>query len=379
MCKISKTIVACSLVCILLCSCGETKNTSQAYLDTSNTQTTNEDTNYKTSVVKKGDFATTYYKNGEISYNDLTQITSPVTNAYFKRFKVAVGDKVSKGDVIAIIEPDYDETQMEKQKLELSRAKKQYTAGLEQKKSAVTQAEHNLSFLKKKSLDYVKQEIEVKRLKKELAQYIETEEQVKALQDAYDLQIAESKKTKVKANCSGIVASLGSSDSELTEDTFISSGQVIATVRTSNDFILTVPDEEQALRFNMKVKISLGSDRSSLTDTLTGRVFSAGNLSNSQDNTTQVAKINVSKADRAKYDFEQNNIFIEYDTMRMKDVLLVETQAVQIEKLDDTEKYFVYALEDGKMHKRYIVSDFSNDDYYLVEQGVTEGETLVIP
>ena len=62
----------------------------------------------------------------------------------------------------------------------------------------------------------------------------------------------------------------------------------------------------------------------------------------------------------------------------VKDALVVDAEAVQQESVDIRNRLFVYVVENGKLHKRFIVSNYKNDKEVLVEQGVFEGQTLAI-
>ena len=80
----------------------------------------------------------------------------------------------------------------------------------------------------------------------------------------------------------------------------------------------------------------------------------------------------------AKYPFDKYNIYVTGVTLRIENALLVDSEAVYEETQENDVKLFVYLLEEGKLHKRYIVSNYKQDKYYLVNQGLEEGQTLAV-
>lgn len=62
----------------------------------------------------------------------------------------------------------------------------------------------------------------------------------------------------------------------------------------------------------------------------------------------------------------------------VKDALVADVEAVQQETVDIRNRSFVYVVENGKLHKRFIVSNYRNEKEVLIEQGVFEGQTLAI-
>ena len=62
----------------------------------------------------------------------------------------------------------------------------------------------------------------------------------------------------------------------------------------------------------------------------------------------------------------------------MEDALIVDASAVYEEEKNDETKLYVYVVEKEKLHKRYIVSNYRQEKYFLVNQGLQEGQTLAI-
>lgn len=92
----------------------------------------------------------------------------------------------------------------------------------------------------------------------------------------------------------------------------------------------------------------------------------------------KIVYIDVRDADKRKYDFETNNIYIHAVSFEVKDALMIDARAVDTESVGFTNKSFVWVLENGNLHKRFIVSNYKNEKDYLVAQGLSEGQTLAI-
>ena len=132
----------------------------------------------------------------------------------------------------------------------------------------------------------------------------------------------------------------------------------------------------------MTVDISLGKTTENITHRLKGRVISTTNLASggdSGDDETEVTTlVKVSKEDMKKYPFKKSNIYVSGVTLKIKNALMVDSRAVYEEVQGKEIKYFVYLLQDGKLHKRYIVSNYKQDEYYLINQGLEAGQVLAV-
>ena len=82
--------------------------------------------------------------------------------------------------------------------------------------------------------------------------------------------------------------------------------------------------------------------------------------------------IRLSKKDRESYQFSKYNIYITGVSLKIEDALLVDADAVYEETENEEIKNFVYLVENGKLHKRYIVSNYKQEKTYLVNQGLEE-------
>ena len=114
---------------------------------------------------------------------------------------------------------------------------------------------------------------------------------------------------------------------------------------------------------------------------MTGKVVTASDLTDAgsaDQDANNTIYIDVSDADKKKYDFRTNNIYIHAVSFEVKDALMVDARAVGSESVGFTNRSVVWVLENGNLHKRFIVSNYNNEKDYLVSQGLSEGQTLAI-
>lgn len=135
------------------------------------------------------------------------------------------------------------------------------------------------------------------------------------------------------------------------------------------------------LRYNMDVKVRLGKSVNNYQHEIDGKVITATDITGVEENDESgdaVVYVDISEADKKKYDFEKNTIYIHAVSFEVKDALMVDVNAVYTESVGVNNVPYVYVLEDGKLHKRFVVSNYKNEKDYLIEQGVSENQTLAI-
>ena len=163
-------------------------------------------------------------------------------------------------------------------------------------------------------------------------------------------------------------------------------GDTLMVIRDEKNFLIQAEDGE-GMRYNMTVTIGLGSTSDDIVHRIKGKVISTENLfdvdvqqnedsENNMDTSAQL--IQISEADRKKYAFDKYNLFISGSRLKVEDALIVDASAVYEEEKNDETKLYVYVVEKEKLHKRYIVSNYRQEKYFLVNQGLQEGQTLAI-
>ena len=131
----------------------------------------------------------------------------------------------------------------------------------------------------------------------------------------------------------------------------------------------------------MEVTVRLGKSAKQYDHEIKGKVITSGNLTGQQTENEEgdsIVYIDVSKEDKKKYDFDNTNIYIYAVSFLVKDALVVDVEAIQQETVDIRNRSFVYVVENGKLHKRFVVTNYRNEKEVLIEQGVFEGQTLAI-
>ena len=209
------------------------------------------------------------------------------------------------------------------------------------------------------------------------ANYKKGEKEVIDQEKSYAQLVRRQNKTKLVAKKSGVVTSTGR---EYVGDEIDASKKIVE-MRSNNKWVLKVKDPESKLRYNMDVSVRLGKNMKDYQHEVKGKVITAtditgvGETDEAGDN---VVYVEVSKADKQKYDFEKTNIYVYAVSFSVKNALVVDAEAINQESVEYTNKLYVNVLEDGKIHKRYIVSNYNTETEYLVEQGVSAGQTLAI-
>lgn len=131
----------------------------------------------------------------------------------------------------------------------------------------------------------------------------------------------------------------------------------------------------------MDVTIRLGKNLKNIKNEVKGKVITASDITGvgeTDEAGDNIVYVEISESDKKKYDFENNNIYIYAISFSVKNALIVDADAVYTESVDFSNKLFVYVLENGSLHKRFIVSNYKNEEEYLVEQGVSENQTLAV-
>lgn len=375
------------LGCLLLCSCGEQQNNSEVLLYHEKEGSEKEE-KFKTTKVRKGVYEEKLSEVGELYYTDENAVTIDDENAYLDKICVKHKQKVKKGDVLAIYHIETSEASLNKKKLLVEQARTQYDSGLRSKRSEVLAKEKSIKSLTSKAEKRIAQ-IELKQMRNEYKQMVKAGDEIRKQEKEYAALLRKQKKTELKSRFSGtVIEPVGAGDFS---DGEAVSGEMLMKIRNEDEFLISVKDDMGKLRYNMKVDIALGTTSEEIKYKIKGKVISTTNLTDGASSmeaeepageegggsgSTQLIK--VSKSDMKKYDFKKYNLFVTGVTLRIKNALLVDAEAVKAKTEQDEEKLYVYLVENNKLHLRYITSSYRQDKIYLVNQGLEEGQTLAI-
>lgn len=400
--KYIKTFLCLSLcLSCILSGCGSNKKSEskkqnrEDYLYTG-TEDDKTEEEYKTTVVTKGDFEASVFANGTIQYLDQSTIKMDVNNAIFGEFTVGVGDKVKVGDVVAKYAVEEDEVYVTQQTMTVEQAESEYASNLKTKKAAISEQEYKISLMPT-GADKEIAKSQLEKMKMDYSEFLKTEETVKQQRTDLNDYLAEIKKTKVVSDVEGEVISLA----EVSAGDTLGGGTALVTVAKKKKFLIEIPNEDGAAKYNMDVSVMLGSDSNSIDVTMKGKVVYASNIftPDKQTDTALVAVIDPPEDANWK-----KNIFVEYPTKSAKNVLLVPENAIftESEGVEGTtedgqqstadailnsmhmngevgdQKLYVMILKDGITKKRYVTAAGKNSDVYWILDGVQEGDTVVL-
>lgn len=331
---------------------------------------------FETTTVRKTTYKEEFADTADLEYTDTEVLYIDDEDAVLDAVKVKKFQKVKKGDVLAVYHVETSKTKLEKQQLLVSQARANYEAELSSLNKNLSQAKKELDAMSSQAEKKMKR-LEIKKMEKEIASFKKTEKEVISQEKDYASLLRKQKKTNLVAKKSGVITATGNS---FVGEEIEASSEIIE-MRQSDKWMLVVRDPDSRLRYNMDVSVRLGSSVRDYEHEIKGKVITAGDITGAgetDEDGENIVYIEVSEADKKKYDFEKFNVYIYAVTFAVKDALVVDARAVDFESKGTTNKLFVYLVENGKLHKRFIVSNYKTEDEYLVEQGLTAGQTLAI-
>lgn len=338
-----------------------------------------DDVKFDTTVVRKTTYKEEINCTAELEYTDTETVIIDDEDAVLDAVKVKKYQEVKKGDVLAVYHVETSKTKLEKQKLLIDQARADYEVGLSDLNQQLSQAQKALDTLTSKAEKKVKQ-LEIKKMQKQISAYKKGEKEITDQEKEYAELLRKQKKTVLKAKRSGVITE--TEGKGYVGESIDASTEIVKMHGNNGKWILTVSGAETAdLRYNMEVSVRLGKSAKEYDHEIKGKVISSGDITGEQTQNAEgdsIVYIDVSDRDKKKYDFENSNIYIYAVSFMVKDALVVDAEAIQQESVDIRNRLFVYVVENGKLHKRFIVSNYQNEKEVLVEQGVFEGQTLAI-
>ncbi|MCI5882831.1 MAG: hypothetical protein PUG66_06715 [Clostridiales bacterium] len=376
-----KYIITISMAILLLSACGNEKSqgTGEVLLyekeETASGSAIQQE-EYETTEVRQETYKEEYYDSAELEYTDTETIYIDDEDAVLDAVKVKKDQKINKGDVLAVYHVETSKTKLQKEKILVQQARANYESGLSNLQNALSQAENELMTVKNAAEKKIKQ-LEIKKQKEEIANYKKGEKDVIDQEKNYAQLVRRQNKTKLVAKKSGVVTSTGK---EYVGDEIDASKKIVE-MRSNNKWVLKVKDPDSKLRYNMDVSVRLGKNMKDYQNEVKGKVITAADITGveeTDESGDNIVYVEVSSADKKKYNFEKSNVYVYAVSFAVKDALVVDAEAINQEAVEFSNKLYVNVLENGKIHKRYIVSNYNTETEYLVEQGVSAGQTLAI-
>ena len=370
------------LVCaFLLTACKEEQPKSEVLLYKAEKNGKQKE-HYKTTTVKKDTYEEKITTTGSLYYQDEKAVAINESRAYLDKICVRDNQKVKKGDTLAIYHVKYSDTTMQKKKLEVEQARAEYDSNLKSKRNEVLEKQRSIKNLTNASEKKIAK-IQLQHLQQE---YTDMKKKAKAIEKQekdYQELLQKRKRAVLVSKYDGTAGEVVSAG-EYKGNTV--TGDTLMVIRDEKNFLIQAEDGE-GMRYNMTVTIGLGSTSDDIVHRIKGKVISTENLfdvdvqqnedsENNMDTSAQL--IQISEADRKKYAFDKYNLFISGSRLKVEDALIVDASAVYEEEKNDETKLYVYVVEKEKLHKRYIVSNYRQEKYFLVNQGLQEGQTLAI-
>lgn len=378
--KIMALTLAAALV-LTACGSGKTSGNGEVLLyegesEVSGSAIAGAEEQYETTTVRRENYQELFSDTAELEYTDINTVYIDEEDAVLDSIKVKKDQRVKKGDVLAVFHLETSETKLQKQKLQNEQARANYESGLSSLKNTLSEAEEQYKQLEN-GAEKNQKKLEIKKMKKEIEAYQKGEKEIKEQEKEYAKLVSMQSKTKLVAPKSGVVT--GTGQEFVGEE--IDSSKKIVELRNNDKWMIRVKDPESKLRYNMEVSVRLGKTMKDYKYEVKGKVITAGDITGveeTDESGDNVVYIEVSDADKKKYDFINNNIYIRAVSFEVKDALMVDQRAVYSESVGYANKFYVWVMENGNLHKRFIVSNYQNEKDYLVEQGVTENQTLAI-
>lgn len=387
---ILKELIICTL-CLTLTACSKVSDTSKKNEDNNlllnidavadnNKNNKNEDDNNestkvgKISKVRCGDFDYEMFAMGKLKYTDTYYETIKAQEAAFVKYNVNAGDKVKEGDVLFTCQPQYYESSLNQQIADVEQKEREYSAGYDSRKAEINQAEHDLKSITDSSDIKIKQ-LEIKKLNLALTKYSETQSDVKKAREELNEYMNSVESLKVVAENSGFILSL----TDFAEGDTLTKGQAVAVISPEKEYLIEVDDNSNGtLRYNDNVKVSVSVGGGLPDIEIDGKVISADNILSSNN----IQKKAYVKMLNEPTEVNWNSaIKVYYKSKVIKDVLMVPSGAVLFESKGEgtnvADVPYVYIYKDGETNKRYIEVFESNNEDYLVLQGLEEGEQVV--
>lgn len=344
----------------------------------------------KTTTVRKTTYKEEFADMAEIEYLDTDSLYILEENAVLDAVKVKPDQKVKKGDVLAVYHVETSKTKLQKQKLLADQARADYEMGLSGLKRTLSGMKEELGRMKTKSEKKMKQ-LEIRKMQKQIDAYKKGEKEVADQEKEYAKLLRMQKGTNLLAKKSGVITE--TARSSVGEE--IDSSVKIIEMRSNNKWVLRVSDPDSKLRYNMDVSVRLGRSVDDYKEEVKGKVITAGDLTGSSSGAGEMGGemdveddgdgdtgadvyIEIRDEDKKKYDFEHQNIYVYAVSFSVENALVADAEAVYSESVDISNRLYVLLLENGKLHKRFIVSNYRTEKEVLVDQGVFEGQTLAV-
>ena len=337
-----------------------------------------DNANYKTAQVEVAEYVLTSQGAVDIGFPKAMDLCWDTEGTTMKELLVEKGQEVKAGEVLMTFEVATDEIALEELEIQLLRKQEDFARKKDVKEVELAEAEEETEEIQNEH-SYRIAVLNVEKQRIDYEQYVyETEKSIKMLQE----KITEKKETvannKLVAPFDGVIASIV----YFSEDEAIEVGEKLISMYKTDAVVLKVNNADEKLRYNMEVLVEITSIAKA--QPRTGRVVSAPNILPAdlqQDYARIVLDEEMSIEDYGYRGGPGGRGFgftfkLEYSAeyQELQNVLVVDKNALQ----RDEGKNFVYVLEDGVVHKRFVSVGLSNKNHAWILDGLSEGQSLIL-
>lgn len=347
-----------ALAVLLLWGCGQKTAESGLLADAIASP---EDIHYKTATVELFDYQLTDTASVSPVYPVTTSIYWEGGDARYAETLVKTGQKVAAGDILMTFEVAAQASEMAQLELQLKRARQDYAAGAEKRQAAIAREEERAATAT--SFDLQIAQLTVEKLRAEYDQFVYTSEwEISQLKEQIGQLKAQVENNTIKAPCDGVI------------DYVIrcNAGDRVTTtaplVKMHSEDVVLLQVSGSDLRYNMSLTVEQGKTANKLT--YTGRVISAQNILPA--GITQ-SKTYIALDQPLDRNATHRNLTACFVSKEICNILVTDRSAINGAGAET----FVYVLEDGTLHKRFVVIKRDSGQQVWILDGLTEGQILV--
>ncbi len=310
-----------------------------------------------TAQVERGDYSVDVEINGFLYYPFSEWLTNPVTygNAYFKEMLVQTDEKISEGQVLCTIEVIPDQIEIDRLNRKISRLQSRLV------KLQQTKAENDAKHKTDRSLE--------QQIDENIRSTSQYQRQLSKLTEYSGI-------VEIKAPYAGIVMD---ATGVKTGDLLYSGAGLVEIANDSLSYVL-VNDEKNQLNYGNEAEIKVSSSQGS--SVVNGKVVSVSKMCLSKDLTNKFSIVAIPQEEIAAISgstlieggvWGRNSFKVKVKIRSEKNVLTVPKSAVT---LKDKSTYVTVVNEDGSVKNVSFIPGGSDNNYYWIAEGLTEGTTV---
>ncbi len=323
-----------------------------------------EEGNYKTAQVERGDYIQKTTAAGSLFFPVSTDLYAERPNLRLKKFLVSEKQEVKKGDVLAEFTSEESEAALLAKELAYKEGAAALERGKRSRMEAIEQAKKDMQYTY--SNERALRELEIKKMESQYQQYVfSAERDQRLLQDEIQNRKAEQISTQIVAPYDGCIDKL----TYLNPGDQVQQGDLLITMYSTDRVLVRVDNSSRRFRYNMPVTVEAGpkNNRSSYPGTV---VAAADSLPAGQDSGTAYIELDQS----VPAEDLENNLTVTGNTVELLDVLIAKQAAQTLSE----GKSYVNILENGLVHKRYIIMGAWDAGVFWILDGLKEGQILVL-